>query len=335
MNIAVSVICTVYNHEKFLEKNLLRLINQKTSFNYEIIVHDDASTDASRQIIEKYVTLYPDLVIPIYQSENRYSKGDFILFDHVFPRIRGKYVAFCEGDDYWSENCKLQMQYDALESNLECGMCVHSVQKCTEDGRLLRKYFPAETLNLTQGVIDKKQMIDLLYNKGSYPFHTSSYMIRADVLRDNTNLNIKQLSYYDIGLLRIGVLLGNIYFIDRKMSVMRCMESDSWGVRYRKASASELKKIYEQWIEIEIAFENESNGLYHTEVVQRIFGLLFSFLWETENIELFKEIFGQYSIQLSNSSCFTKKQVIIITLMKIAPKWIVLLKRIRCKMKKG
>ena len=74
-NIAVSVLCMVYNHEKYLRECLDSLVNQKTTFTYEILVHDDASTDQSKKIIEEYYKRFPDKIVPIYESENQYSKG--------------------------------------------------------------------------------------------------------------------------------------------------------------------------------------------------------------------------------------------------------------------
>lgn len=335
MCIAVSVICIVYNHEKFLKKTLDGLVNQKTNFQYEILVHDDASTDNSKKIIEIYTVQYPNLIIPIYQDDNKYSKGEYILFDYLVPRIRGKYVAFCEGDDYWSNSEKLQMQYDALEKNASCGMCVHKVQCCTEDGQLLPLFFPPEDLAFRQGVINKSNVVGLLYNKGLYPFHTSSYMLRSDILRDSNNINIKEMSYFDIGLLRLGILMGDFYYIEQHMSVRRIMESDSWNVRYKKASVIELKKIYERWMDLEMAFAEESGGAYESEIAQRMYNLLFSFLWRTENNKLFQEMWDQYGNMLMKCNHFGTKQRMIMKMMKNWPAMIIFLKHLRSILKKG
>lgn len=90
---------------------------QQTSFRYEVLVHDDASTDKSQQIILEYAQKYPDVIKPILQKENQYSKGKGILAPILFPQCKGKYIAFCECDDYWTDSNKMQRQIDFLESH--------------------------------------------------------------------------------------------------------------------------------------------------------------------------------------------------------------------------
>ena len=85
---------------------------QKTTFPIEIIIHDDASTDGTAKIVKEYADKYPDLIVPILQTENQYSQGIKPSQNFVFPRARGKYIAFCEGDDYWTDPYKLQKQVD-------------------------------------------------------------------------------------------------------------------------------------------------------------------------------------------------------------------------------
>ena len=121
----VSICCLVYNHEPFLRECFEGFVMQKTTFPIEILVHDDASTDHSADIIREYTAKYPDLFKPIYQTENQYSKGVKVSATFQFPRAKGKYIALCEGDDYWTDPYKLQKQVDFLESHPEYVMCSH------------------------------------------------------------------------------------------------------------------------------------------------------------------------------------------------------------------
>ena len=111
-NILVSIQCLVYNHEPYLRQCLDGFVMQKTNFRFEAIVHDDASTDGSAAIIREYSEKYPDIIKPIYEAENQYSKhgGFSALFDILNSACKGKYIAMCEGDDYWIDPMKLHLE---------------------------------------------------------------------------------------------------------------------------------------------------------------------------------------------------------------------------------
>ena len=117
----VSILCITYNHEKFIRACLESLVGQKCDFPFEILIHDDASIDGTQAIIKEFQQLYPELVKPIFQTENQWSKqagGINLRFN--YPRAQGKYIALCEGDDFWIGNDKLQKQVKILEENPGC-----------------------------------------------------------------------------------------------------------------------------------------------------------------------------------------------------------------------
>ena len=128
MNTMVSINCIAYNQERYISDAIEGFLRQQTDFGYEILIHDDASTDRTAGIIEDYTRRYPDLIKPLYQTENQYSKGIKVGTAFNLPRAKGKYVAFCEGDDYWTDPEKLQKQVDYMESHPECSMCCHAVK---------------------------------------------------------------------------------------------------------------------------------------------------------------------------------------------------------------
>ena len=115
----VTILCLVYNHESYIRQCLEGFVMQKTNFRFEAIVHDDASTDGTAAIIREYAEKYPDIIKPIFETENQYSKGDGSLGRIMTAHTHGKYVAICEGDDYWIDPLKLQRQVDFLEGNPE------------------------------------------------------------------------------------------------------------------------------------------------------------------------------------------------------------------------
>lgn len=135
----VSVCCITYNHESYIHKSIEGFLMQKTSFPIEIIIHDDASTDRTASIVKEYADKYPDLIVPILQTENQWSKGIRPSPTFVWPSARGKYIALCEGDDYWTDPLKLQKQVDFLEANKEYGLVYTNYLKLFEDSKKIVK----------------------------------------------------------------------------------------------------------------------------------------------------------------------------------------------------
>ncbi|TGY67494.1 glycosyltransferase [Phocaeicola sartorii] len=117
----VTIQCLTYNHEPYIRQCLEGFVMQQTDFCFEVIVHDDASTDGTANIIREYEQKYPDIIKPIYEKENQYSKHDDSLIRIINEHTRGKYIAFCEGDDYWIDSLKLQKQVDFLEEHHDYG----------------------------------------------------------------------------------------------------------------------------------------------------------------------------------------------------------------------
>jgi glycosyltransferase involved in cell wall biosynthesis len=131
----VSVIMLTYNHENYICEAIEGCLEQKTNFPYEIIIHDDASTDNTAEIVNEYARNYPDLIFPIFQTENQFSKGLKITAKLLIPIARGKYIAFCEGDDFWTDPQKLQKQVSFLDNNPDFSICCHSVKCRVENSR--------------------------------------------------------------------------------------------------------------------------------------------------------------------------------------------------------
>ena len=126
----VSICCLTYNHEPYIRQCLEGFLMQKTNFAVEILIHDDASTDKTESILREYKARYPEKIFPLYETENKYSNGYANVIDIAFnySRAQGKYIAYCEGDDYWTDPLKLQKQVDFMESHPEYSICFHRCQ---------------------------------------------------------------------------------------------------------------------------------------------------------------------------------------------------------------
>ena len=116
----ISVVCLTFNQEKFIAQAIESFVSQKTVFPYEIIIHDDASTDGTLAIVREYQEKYPEIITLIEQSVNIYSQGVRVPA-FVFLHARGEFIAYCEGDDYWCDPNKMQLQAEILLNNPKCG----------------------------------------------------------------------------------------------------------------------------------------------------------------------------------------------------------------------
>ncbi|MFZ2266849.1 MAG: glycosyltransferase [Azonexus sp.] len=145
----VSICCITYNHEHFLVDCLEGFLRQETSFPVEILLHDDASTDATPDIVKRYAEKYPQVIKPICQKVNQWSQGKKINPEFNFPRARGEFLALCEGDDYWSDETKLQQQVDCLRANPAAVICYGKVIGINQHGAPVENYADGESRDLT------------------------------------------------------------------------------------------------------------------------------------------------------------------------------------------
>ena len=217
--IMVSIVCNAYNHERYIRDALDGFLMQKTNFAYEILIHDDASTDKTADIIREYEAKYPDIIKPIYQTENQYSKNVRIDLIYQYPRVQGKYIAHCEGDDYWTDPQKLQKQVDALEQHPEIDMCAHSTNQVEP-----------ETKNITRIIRPSKKCTVIPVRKvimgGGAFVATNSLLHRAELVR-NLPTFLRFLGY-DYAWQIYGSLRGGLLFLPDIMSSYRYQSVNSW-----------------------------------------------------------------------------------------------------------
>lgn len=157
--IIVSICCLTFNHAEFIEDAINGFLIQETNFAFEVLIHDDASTDNTAEIIKQYAEQYPNIIFPLYQQENTYSKG-YATFLFNALRVKGKYIALCEGDDFWFNKSKLQIQVDFLEKNPNVVMCGHDVTQIFPDNKVLLK----SELKLSKNKMYSQNRIALGFN---------------------------------------------------------------------------------------------------------------------------------------------------------------------------
>ena len=257
--IEVSVYCLAYNHEKYIRDALDGFVNQKTTFRYEVFVHDDASTDKTASIIREYEQKYPEIIKGIYQKENQYSQGVKILDKFIFPHIKGKYIAMCEGDDFWIDENKLQLQYDALEKHQECDMCAHRA-----------KWFDC-LKNRTTGVyppIHEERILgveEVIYGEGGF-LPTASLFYRKNISLNP--MDFQKIWNIDYSLQIRGALRGGIYFIPETMAFYRWNTEGSWTSR--NSDLESRMTLHEKKKTMLMELNKETSGRYRSVIDKRL-----------------------------------------------------------------
>lgn len=216
----VVIRCTVFNHEPYLRDCLDGFVMQQTNFPFVAIVHDDASTDNSAAIIREYTEKYPDIIKPIYETENQYSKGDGSLgriMSAAIDATSAKYVAMCEGDDYWTDPLKLQKQVDFLENHSEYDMV------CARFNHLVHETGEIEEFDLYDKIISSNADGIEIRQEHFVSFaqpHTCTSMYRKGTLTDHPI--IPTLKYkFDIPVYFCFLFLHRCWLMNEKVAVYR------------------------------------------------------------------------------------------------------------------
>lgn len=204
--ILVSIWCTAYNHESYIRQCLEGFVMQKTNFKFEAIVHDDASTDSTAAIIMEYAEKYPDIIQPIFQIENQYSQKHINMMQTFFmPRAKGKYIALCEGDDYWTDPYKLQRQVDFLENHHDYSLSAENALRLYLSTNKVEKFSDRDSGDV---LVDELIIIR--------QFATASVLFRKKALVIPDNVNV-----YDTFLWCLIAQSGKIHYLDIVSSVYR------------------------------------------------------------------------------------------------------------------
>ena len=260
-DIKASICCITYNQKKYIRQCLDGFVMQRTNFKFEVLIHDDASTDGTTDIIREYEKKYPDIIKPIYQTENKYSRGISITRNYIYPNIKGKYVAICEGDDYWTDPYKLQKQVDFLDAHPDYSICFHPA-KVIYEGFLDKhedEIYPSNYKNL-------KPNIETLLEWNFIPTASVMYRWRFKEGEDLNQYYPTRIYASDIHMHLLHAKVGKIKMLPEVMSVYRkhpqgitsCFEG-SWDALYLKHGLTMLeqyKYIYENITDFSENYKN-------------------------------------------------------------------------------
>ena len=265
-DIKVSIVCTAYNHELYIKNAIEGFLSQKTNFAFEIIIHDDASTDETPNIIMEYYRRFPGIIIPILQKENQYSKGTRIFSTFLNPIIRGKYIAHCEGDDYWIDPEKLQKQFDALEEDQTCDICFHPARAMYPNGtsRIMCLYSKSK-IAFPIG--------DVIVGGGGF-MPTASLFYRKEI-RTSVDEFFERYGKFPVGDVMLQFLAskrGGALYLPMIGSVYRVSSVGSWSSRIKNDSdfASKVRKSRIVWNEKLNEFTDYEYNYFFRKKITRI-----------------------------------------------------------------
>ena len=215
----VSICCVTYNHEKFIKQTLDSFLMQKTNFPFEIVIDDDASTDNTAKIIRDYANSYPQIISANLRKNN---VGGFENVTYCMKRSQGKYIAYCDGDDYWTDVNKLQYQLDAMKRNPQCNMSFHPVERFSENNTYIQTiahYADKETIFTTSAIIR------------SINCPASSFLFKKKVLSQHFSL-LESIPLMDFFIQILSSLDGGVLYLNKKMSVYSINLSGISTTRY-------------------------------------------------------------------------------------------------------
>lgn len=208
-DVLVSINCITYNHEKYIKRAIESFLMQKTNFKFEIVIGEDCSTDNTKKIIEDYIKKYPNKIRMITDKENVGARKNGLRIHNV---SKGKYIAVCEGDDYWTNPNKLQKQVDYMEQNPECTMVFHNAEKLNDVSK------KSEGTMINENIGDKKCDISDIIDFRFIP--TASIMYRK-YTKDNLPEWYMTAVVGDLASNLIVTSYGYAYYINEVMSVYR------------------------------------------------------------------------------------------------------------------
>lgn len=291
--IDVTIICLCFNHEKYIAKTLEGFLNQKTKYKFEIIIHDDASTDSSRKIIESFHEKYPNLIYPYYETKNQYTNpNSFFVRNLINNKARGRYIAFCDGDDYWIENDKIERQVIVLDNykNIDICACETLVEF---NGKIIDKISPSKTENVLS--------FENVVNGGGDYVGTASLMFRKKLF-DNYPVP-ERIGTLDYIMQMCGSINGGMYYINKPMCVYRKLTNGSWTRNTRFDLALKVK-TYNDIILALKRIDEFTNNSYKEIIDKKIKEFTFEILFAKSD---YKKMKSTEFVDLYNKVSFKRK----------------------------
>ena len=241
---------------------------QKTDFAFEVLIHDDASTDDTATIIREYEEKYPNIIKPIYQTENQFSKGIKINKTHQYPRAQGEYLAWCEGDDYWTDPLKLQKQVDFLDNHPEYSGCA---------AKAIYKYLnTGDEIGVPSIKESREFSLKEIVMLGGSVFATNSFVMRKTLMYEMPDC-FSAKGFGDYQLFMYSAIVGKIWCIAEPMSVYNCGVAGSWTERVwsnKEKKKEHLNELLRMLNVVNNYYNNKYEDIFAEKILETEFQIL-------------------------------------------------------------
>ena len=296
----ITVVVMTYNHKDYIKKAIDSILSQKINVAFDVLIHDDCSDDGTYQILLDYQKTFDKKIRIIREETRKFEVEGFnmMIFNHVVPFIDSKYVAYCDGDDYWCDELKLQKQYNFMESHQDYSMCFHCAYQLRPNNDMSSKWFIKEEGDIS--------LEDLISENPGIPVATSSLFVRSEVFKNFSDWR-KNYSVEDLPLYMTAALEGKIRRLKDIMCVYRQFSTGSWSSQ-NKDDKHRLISHQENLINEASFFDEKTEHKYHDLVINHINGCRFRIALLNRDLKnIFSKNNKRFIKQLSRRERFSLK----------------------------
>lgn len=257
----VTVILPTHNHAPFIAQAIESVLMQQTDFPFDILLHDDASTDGTADICREYAGKYPDKITLIAQTVNQYTIDRRIQSHILIPRVNAKYTAILDGDDYWVDPLKLQKQVGYLEAHPDCTLCIGGALLVDAANQVVGKVTPYQQ----DCIVNPDDMI-----RGGGGFSATNTIVMPTQLLKNLPKFADYVEAEDIPFQLLGALSGHAWYVADILMAYRVAVPGSWSTRQYASGMETRIKTSRDLIALNEGYDAFSGGKYHDAFVQAI-----------------------------------------------------------------
>lgn len=261
-NKSITVVVMAYNQRDYVKQCINSILDQQIDIDFDILIHDDCSDDGTHEILVNYQRQYPEKITIIHQESRKFLIDGFnmMIYKYVIPHVKSKYVAYCDGDDYWCDPLKLKKQYKFMESHPDYSMCFHNAFQLRTNNDMSSKWFIKD-----EGDIN---VSDLINDRPGVCVATSSIFLKSETFKDFSEWR-KRFPVEDVPMYITAALHGKIHRLKDIMCVYRQFAVGSWSTQNKERQDRKIKHL-KDLKEATTYFDICTDFKYHDLVIAQI-----------------------------------------------------------------